>query len=82
MYYPTWPGALVGTVGSVGMSMLFSVFLSASTRYSLVYGSLASMILLMLWLYFFCQILYVAAAFNIALLDIRSPELRGEKEKQ
>lgn len=69
--YATLPGAFVATVGTVGMSFAFSVFIGASTRYSLVYGSLASLILLMLWLYFTCQIIYVGAAFNIVLRNYR-----------
>ena len=61
------------------MSRLFSVFLSASIRYPLVYGSLASVILLMLRMYFCGQIICIGAAFNIALQDSSLPEARTEK---
>lgn len=73
--YSTIPGALVATVGTVAMSFAFSVFIGASTRYPLVYGSLASMILLMFWLYLCCQIIYIGAAFNVVL---RNRKRRGE----
>ena len=69
--YRTWPGAILATVGNVGMSMVFSVFIAASARYSLVYGSLASVILLMVWLYFSCQIIYLGAAFNLSINDLK-----------
>ena len=69
MRYRTFPGALLSTVGMVAMSMVFARFIAVSARYSLVYGSLASMILLMYWLYLSCQIIYVGAAFNISLRD-------------
>lgn len=67
--YRTAPGALVATLGIVGMSGIFSKFIAVSTRYPLVYGSLASLILLMFWLFLCCQIIYIGAAVNIAIRD-------------
>ena len=69
--YRTAPGALLSTLGMVGVSIAFSVFISASARYPLVYGSLASVILLMFWLYTNCLVIYCGAAFNIALRNVR-----------
>lgn len=67
--YSTFPGTVVTTVALVAESLLFSVFIGRSAKYPLVYGSLASLILLMLWLYSCCLIIYVGAAVNIALRD-------------
>lgn len=67
MQYLTAPGALLGTVGIVLMSWIFSVFIAASARYPLVYGSLASLILLMFWLFLCCQVIYLGAALNLAI---------------
>ena len=67
--YLVLPGAVLATVGVVLMSTLFSRLIASSARYSLVYGSLASLILLMLWLYLICQAIFVGAALNIALRD-------------
>ena len=69
--FPTWPGALLGALAMLAVSFLFSIFIAASARYPLVYGSLTSIILLMLWMFFSCQAMYVGAAFNIALRDLR-----------
>ncbi len=74
--YSLWPGALLATVATVLMSAFFSVFIGMSTKYSMVYGSIASIILLMLWLYICCQIIYIGAAFNVA---IRNEHLAEEK---
>ena len=41
---------------------IFSWFLSMSTRYSLVYGSLVSLIILLVWLYLCGNILLLGAA--------------------
>jgi membrane protein len=67
--YLVLPGAAFATAGIVAMSSVFSRLIASSTRYSLVYGSLASLILLMLWLHLICQAIYVGAALNIALRD-------------
>ena len=67
--YLVLPGAVLSTVGIVAMGSLFSSLIASSTRYSLVYGSLASLILLMIWLYIICQTIFVGAALNIALRD-------------
>ena len=70
--YPTSPGALLATLAMVGVSAAFSLFIGASARYPLVYGSLASVILLMFWLYTACLVIYCGAAFNIALRNVRA----------
>ena len=44
----------------VGVSVLFSMFISFSTRYSLVYGSLMSIMVLLIWLYLCATILLIA----------------------
>ncbi len=67
--YLVFPGAALATAGVVLMSTIFSRLIASSARYSLVYGSLASLILLMLWLYMICQAIFVGAALNIALRD-------------
>ena len=70
--YKTWPGAILATVALVGVSIVFSVFIDASTKYPLVYGSLASVILLMLWLYFCCMVIFCGAAVNIVIRDLKA----------
>lgn len=79
-HYRCFPGAAIATVATVLMSAAFSEFIGQSAKYPLVYGSLASLILLMLWLHICCQIIYTGAAFNIALRDIKT-ETETEEEK-
>ena len=67
--YPTWAGALAASVMLVLVSMAFSQFIGASAKYPLVYGSLASVILLMLWLYTCCMVILCGAAYNVVLRD-------------
>lgn len=48
---PVLIGALLAAAALVGASAIFSIFIGMSSRYSLVYGSLTSVIILLLWLY-------------------------------
>lgn len=48
---PLLGGSALSACALVASSALFSAFISYSTRYSLVYGSLMSVVVMMLWLY-------------------------------
>ena len=61
--------------GTVAMGLQF---IAVSTRYPLVYGSLASIILLMFWLFLCCQIIYTGEALNEAIF--RERQMRENKE--
>ncbi|MBR0354300.1 MAG: YihY/virulence factor BrkB family protein [Oscillospiraceae bacterium] len=69
--YPIAWGAFLATLALVGVSVAYSAVIGVSTRYPLVYGSLASIILLMMWLYTCCIVIFSGAAWNIALRDQR-----------
>ena len=69
--YDTFPGAILATLAMVAVSYVFSAFIGASVKYPMVYGSLASLILLMMWLYFCSLVIYCGAAFNIVLRDMK-----------
>lgn len=60
-------GAFAATVILVLVSILFSWFISMSTKYPLIYGSLASIIIFMLWIYICGQILIMGNALNVVL---------------
>jgi len=62
-----WPGAVFSSVALVIGTGVFSLFISMSSRYSLVYGSLASIIILMLWLFVCSNILVIGNVINYIL---------------
>lgn len=49
---PVVSGALFASLALTLFTWLFSFFITLSNRYSMIYGSLASIVLLMMWLYF------------------------------
>lgn len=61
---PIFTGALISAVALVAATALFSWFIGLSSRYSLVYGSLASVIILLVWLYLCGNILILGNVFN------------------
>ena len=72
------PGALLATALLVGVSIIFSHFISVSTRYTLVYGSLASVIIMLVWLYFCSLIVIFGNIFNYEINITK----RTHKEKK
>lgn len=64
---PVMVGALAASAALVGTSAVFAVMVSGSTRYSLVYGSLASVIILLVWLYLCGNILILGSVVNYVL---------------
>jgi len=62
-----FPGAFAAAVILVITSMFFSQLITASIRYEVLYGSLASFIILMVWLYTCAFILIMANVINISV---------------
>ncbi|MCD7837389.1 MAG: YihY/virulence factor BrkB family protein [Clostridiales bacterium] len=61
---PVFTGAALTALLLTLSSHLFSTFISLSSRYSVVYGSLASVIILMIWLYLCGNIVILGNVFN------------------
>ena len=61
------PGALFAAICWLLFSFGFSLYFSNFSNYSYMYGSLAAVVLLMLWLYFCICILFIGAEINTLL---------------
>ncbi len=75
---PAMPGALAASVALVIVSVIFSNVMSVSNRYSVVYGSLAALIILMLWLYAIATVLMMGSAYNYILYQHRLAQASGK----
>lgn len=60
-------GALVSALAIIVISIVFSAFISYSSRYSLVYGSLVSVVVMMIWLYACATVLLSGNLLNFVL---------------
>ena len=74
------PGALLASVLLVIVSIFFSKMVSESLKYAIVYGSLASFIIMMVWLYACGIILIMGNVFNISLQSVRDGRELPEEE--
>ena len=63
-------GAAFSAVGWMIVSWIFSVYLDIFKGFSSMYGSLTTIVLIMLWLYFCMYILLLGGEVNVILRDI------------
>lgn len=59
-----FPGAVFSTFGWISFSFIFSIYFNNFGNYSVMYGSLTAIVLLMLWLYTCICILFFGAEIN------------------
>ena len=75
------PGVLVSMAVWTGLSVLFSLYVERSARYSVVYGSIGGVIVVLLWLYLTAAALIMGAEFNSVLLSLSPGAARGQREE-
>ena len=68
---PVVPGALAASAALAAASAIFSFLMGNSTRYPLVYGSLASVIIMLVWLYLCGNVLIIGNVVNYVLFTRR-----------
>ncbi len=66
------PGIVFALVGWMIVSVCFSIYVENFANYSVVYGTLGAVIVLLIWLYLSAVILIMGAELNAALADVRS----------
>ena len=57
-------GTIFATIGWVGVTTLYSYYINNFANYSVFYGSLANIVVLMLWVYFLSYIFVIGMAMN------------------
>ena len=58
------PGALIATLGWVAVSVGCSIYMDNFTNFSYIYGSMAGIMILLLWLYFCMSLVFYGAEVN------------------
>jgi membrane protein len=66
-----FPGAFAAAFILVVTSMIYSQMITVSLRYEILYGSLASFVIVMIWLYTCSLILIMANVLNISISKIK-----------
>ena len=76
-----WPGALFSLVAWILVSWGFSFYVDNMARYSVLYGSLGAVIVLMLWLYIVSMILLMGPQLNHTLVVMKLYRVETGKQK-
>lgn len=63
------PGAVLATGMFFVLTWAFGIYLNNFNRYNLLYGSIGTLLLLMLWIYFSCIVLIVGYELNISIYN-------------
>ncbi len=77
-----WPGALLAAILFEIAKNLFIIYLAHFARYELIYGSLASLIIFLVWIYISALILIFGAEFTSRYHKTRMPVIRPDKTVQ
>lgn len=64
------PGTIFTAIGWTILSYLFSIFINYIANFSVIYGSLSAIIILMLWLYFSSIILILGGELNSVIKEM------------
>lgn len=68
----TWPGILAALVAWLVISICFSFYVEHFASYSIIYGTLGAVIVLLMWLYITAFVLILGAELNAAFLTVRT----------
>ncbi len=76
---PVLLGAFCASVVLLLASIVFAFFISTSSRYSIVYGSLASLMILLLWLYLISNVIFLGNILNYVVYCHRRAKETGSR---
>lgn len=65
-------GALFTSISWIVLTQVYSVYVENFTNYTTFYGSIASILILMLWLYFLAYLFVLGMALNVTKYEIES----------
>ena len=75
---PSWvwvtPGAIIGIILWLILSLSFRLYLSYFNTYDKTYGSLGAVIILMLWLYLTALVILIGGSINAVLQEFTDPD--------
>ena len=66
-----WPGTLAALAAWMGLSWLYAMYVENFANYSLLYGSIGTVVVLMIWLYMSANVLILGAELNGTLVAMR-----------
>ena len=65
------PGSLFGAIGMLVVTIVYSVYVNYTVNYDIIYGSLASIVALLMWFYFLSWVMCLGILFNKVWKDTK-----------
>jgi membrane protein len=81
-HYPKWPGAVLVSLWWLGCTMVLPWFVSSMTNYDLTYGSLAGVMVALIFFYLIGLGMVTGAQLNAALANATENGLKGGDSKR
>ena len=72
-----WPGTLAALAAWMALSWLYAAYVENFANYSLLYGSIGTVVVLMIWLYMSANVLILGAELNGTLVAMRKEAESG-----
>ena len=66
-----WPGTLAALTAWMAVSWLYAFYVDNIANYSLLYGSIGTVVVLMIWLYMSSVVLIMGAELNGTIMSLR-----------
>ncbi len=76
------PGTTLATILSIISSLLFSFYVNAFNTYNQIYGSIGTIIVLMLWIQINCMVLMLGFELNASIAVNRDLKLARQEEEE
>lgn len=70
------PGSILAVSAWIVLSLAFSYYLGHFNNFSVTYGSIAGVIILLLWLYWSIEVLLLGCALNAVIIDAAGKEIQ------
>lgn len=65
------PGSIVAALGLVGVTYVYSIYAKTMANYNVLYGSLATVVAILLWFYFLAWVICIGFLVNRGVMDTR-----------
>jgi membrane protein len=77
----TFPGAVFTSLSWIILSLIFSYYVSNFGRYSVTYGSLGGVIVLLVWLFISSIVIILGGEINATLKNLKNRDYKIDSER-
>ena len=75
-------GSIISTLLIFGLSWAFQIYINNFNNYNILYGSIGTLLVLMLWVYANCVVILSGYAVNIAIADSREEKYKPSRKRR